>query len=41
MFYYLVWASDEEKTGLELLQEDNTLATVDTGEKDQDGAGRD
>jgi len=33
----LVWASNQKKTRLELLQENNALTTVNTGEKNQDG----
>jgi len=32
----LVWSSDEEKSRLELLQEDNSLASGGTGEEDED-----
>lgn len=35
---HLVWASDQEEARVELLQENNTLATVDTSEEDEDGA---
>ena len=34
---HLVWASDQEEARVELLQENNALATVDTSEEDEDG----
>jgi hypothetical protein len=35
---YLVWSGDEEKSRLELLQEDDSLASGGTGEEDEDGS---
>lgn len=35
----LVGASDEEETGIKLLEEDNTLATESASEEDENGAG--
>ena len=32
-----VWASHKEKAGFELFEENNALATVDTGKEDQYG----
>lgn len=37
----LVGTSDEEESGFELLQENNTLSTETTSQKDQDGTGSD
>lgn len=37
----LVWAGDEQKTAIELLQENDTLAAVATGQQDKDGTRRD
>lgn len=34
----LVWSGDEEKSRLELLQEDDSLASGGTGEEDEDGS---
>jgi hypothetical protein len=35
----LAWAADEEESGLELLEEDNSLAAESSGGEDEDGAG--
>ena len=35
---YLVGSGDEEKSRLELLQENDSLASVDTSEEDEDGS---
>ena len=39
--YSLVRAGNEQKTRVELLKENNTLATETTSQKDQDGTGGD